>query len=263
MKQRFSIRKMPKKFQKKYVTVTTLFFATATLLVLIYLFLANGSILLRLAFSILILVVSGHLIATVNGLNNSYGVYLLGGKGGIKFIDKISKSHKKLWIMFSDWGLAFSFGILAHFMFKKQISKKMLAFGIFSIIIVLVFVYSYLPLVLAFINIPQVTSGISSAQSQSVNLFYYAIFFVACVIGGFSLVTMVVFIFDSGVTVLAAFESIKCFLQANPGCQSILAQQVPGIAPVIPGITIPLFSGIIAFESWSLSMSSLTALLQG
>src|SRR5271157_4003709 len=122
MKQRFSIKKMPKKFQKKYAAVTTLLFGAATLLALVYLFMTNGSILLRFALAIVVLVVSGHLIATANGLKNSLGMYLLGGKRGIKLIGKLSESHKKAWIALSDWGLAFSFGILAHFIFRKQIN---------------------------------------------------------------------------------------------------------------------------------------------
>ncbi|MGA3020592.1 MAG: site-2 protease family protein [Candidatus Micrarchaeales archaeon] len=219
---------MPKKFQKKYAAVTTLIFAAAALLALVYLFLVNGSILLRFALAILVLVVSGHLIATVNGLKSSFGMYLLGGKRGIKFIDKLSKSHKKVWIMLSDWGLAFSFGALAYFMFRKQISKKMLVFGILSIILILLFVYPYLPLVLQFISIPQINSGISAVPSQGFSLLFYVLL-VACVIGGFGLFAILLLIFSS------------IILLITPP-----SQQIPGVVPTIPGVTIPFFSGIIS-----------------
>jgi hypothetical protein len=245
MKKRFSIRIMPKKFQKKYATVTTLFFTAATLLALVYLFLANGSILLRFALAIVVLVVSGHLIATVNGLKNSLGMYLLGGKKGIKLIDKLSKSHKAFWIVLSDWGLVFSFGILAHFMFKKQISKKTLTLGILSIILILLFVYPYLQLVLEFISIPQISSGVSSTPSQGYSFLFY-IFLVFCVVGGFGLFTILLLVFSSATILITVAEFITCSLQINPNCNVILPAVKPGVAPLIPGLTIPLVAGIIS-----------------
>jgi hypothetical protein len=205
----------------------------------------NASVLLRFGIAILVLAVSGHMIARTNGLQDAYGAYLLGGKHGIKFVSFLSKKSPKLWIAFADWGLVFSFGILSYFMFRKYVSKRMVLFGVITILAMLLFVYPYLPIVFDFINIPQITSRISTAPaSQGVSILYYLIV-AASLIGGFSALTIILILYSGG-SILYTLLLFAFGLFSSKPNYAILNEQIPGVAPLIPGLTIPFFAGLIA-----------------
>ncbi|MDE1855196.1 MAG: site-2 protease family protein [Candidatus Micrarchaeota archaeon] len=246
MPSRSSIRGKRTGSSKFYKTAVTTTVAAAALLSIAFLLIVNGDVLLRFALAIVVLIVSGRMIATANGISNSYGAYLLGGKRGIKLIDKLATKNPKMWSGFADWGLAFSFGILSYFVFRNQVSKRMVVLGVATICAVLLLAFPYLPLVLSFINIPQISASVAaSAQApQGLSAFFY-IFLAISVIGGFSLSTIFLILYSGGSILYTTFLFLSGLLSSHPN-YSILTQQVPGVAPLIPGLTIPLFAGIIS-----------------
>jgi Zn-dependent protease len=223
----------------------TLVLAAATFFALTFLYLANGDVLLRFAVAVAVLMLSGRMIAATNGIKESYGAYLLGGKRGIKLVESLSRKHPRLWIAFADWGLVLGFGLISYLLFGKYVSKKMMLLGIASLLVIFVLVFPYLSIVISFINIPQITSSVSSIPAtQSVSPFFY-IFVALGIIGGFSLFTIFLIFYSGGSILYSTFTFLLGLFASKPN-YAILTQQVPGVAPLLPGITIPFFAGIIA-----------------
>lgn len=229
----------------------TLLFAAAAILALAYLFMVGGNVVIRFVLALAVLMLSGSAIARANGIKDSYGAYLLGGKRGINFVDSLASRNKRLWIGLADWGFALSFGLMSFFMFRKHIGRKAFLVGIVSVALIMFFVYPYLSVVISFINIPQISSssacaGASTTTAQG-NLAYYALVALAAVavIGGLYLFVMVTLVLTAGGILLGIFEFLAGYVASKPN-YGILTCQIPGVAPVIPGITIPLFAGIIS-----------------
>ncbi|MCL5239324.1 MAG: site-2 protease family protein [Candidatus Marsarchaeota archaeon] len=249
-----------KKPNKNYSLAVTLSTATAAFAAIAFLVLIQGNVLLRFAVAVGVLILSGRTIATANGIPNSYGLYLLGGKKGITFVERLSKMSPRFWVAFADWGLAVSFGILSYFLFGKYVSKKVIALGVITNLAILLLVFPYLPVVLSFVSIPQITSklpvasaligispvayvqGIFSSLGNQSATFY--IFLASSLVGGFSLAVIMLLLFSGGIVVynIGLFLFGLLTLHPNPGA---LAQTVPGVAPLIPGLTIPLVAGLI------------------
>jgi hypothetical protein len=233
----------------------TLLAVAATVAVLACLFLTGGSVILRFFVAIVVLVLSGRAIASLNGIKDSYGLYLIGGKGGIDFVDRLASGNRALWVALADWGFAFSFGILSFFMFRKYMGRKAFVFGIASVVLIMVFVFPYLSVVLSFISIPQLSgaaaSGAAASSPQGFDLAYYALIAIT-VVGGFSLFTIALILYSGAGILLGIFQVAWQYLQQALGYTAsspnygILSSQIPGVAPVIPGITIPFFAGVIS-----------------
>ncbi len=226
--------------QKAAVTVSV---AAASVLALAFLALYNGDLVVRVLAALLVLVVSGRMIARANGVKDSYGAYMLGGRRGIRAIESLSKWRPRAWLAFADWGLAFSFGAASLLMFRNRLSRKAILAGIISIVLILVFVFPYLSLVLDFITIPQITSHLSAASASAGPSVVFYLLVLISVLGGFSAATIFL-IFYSGVSIL--YETLLFvfgLLTQHPN-PSLLTSQVPGVAPLIPGLTIPLFAGL-------------------
>ena len=235
---------MPRRARNELSPMITLLIAAGAFLALMYLFLVPGSVILRFFIGVAVLAISGQMITTANRLRGSFGMYLLGSRRGIKFVDSISSRHTRFWTLFADWGIAFSFGILSYFFFRKQLGIKPFLLGIATIAFVIIIVYPYLPIILTFINIPQITSKVSTAPAQGVSPLFY-VFVVISLIGGFSLFTILLIIYSAAIILYGTVSFIIGFLSSTPN-YAILTQQIPGVAPLIPGITLPLFAGIIA-----------------
>ncbi len=225
----------------------TVLAAVLTVLAIGILYFVNGNIILRFAAALAVLMLSGSAIAAVNGMQSSYGLYLLGGKGGMDFVDSLSKKNIRFWTFLSDWGLAVSFGLLSFAMFRRQVSKKMILFGIVSVVAILVFVYPYLSVVISFINIPQLTAEAASASSSaapSAYIFYYLLI-ASGVIGGLSVFGMYAIFYGGGKILYGILLFIAEYLSSKPDTSG-LSSQVPGVAPLIPGLTLPLVAGLIS-----------------
>jgi membrane-associated protease RseP (regulator of RpoE activity) len=241
-------RKAPRK--KANRGPLTFLIVAASLAVLCSLFLVDGNVVVRFFLAVLALALSGSAIASVNGIKSSYGAYLLGGRSGISFVDSLADRNRRLWTGLADWGFSFSFGLLSLLMFRKHMGKKAFLAGIVSVVLIMAFVFPYLSVVLSFIDIPQLSTaaGASATAIASSTQGYtpaYYILMVLSVIGGFSLFTMVLIIYAGAEILFGIIEFLVGYASSNPN-YSILSSQIPGVAPIIPGITIPFFAGIIS-----------------
>ncbi|MDE1845953.1 MAG: site-2 protease family protein [Candidatus Micrarchaeota archaeon] len=227
------------------VTVLSLLFSVVAL----YYLIAVSSLapLARGVLAIAALLVSSRAIIIYNGLRQLFGAYLLGGKAGVNFVDALSRWRPGFWTAFADWGLVLSFGLASYFLFKKQLSKMMLLFGLLSIFVI---VYAVLPsssIAFQFINLPQITSQINSAAPHQPTLISTVSMYLLnllLLVGGFSLFILATLVYSA----LSIIYGILAFSQSvinNAPNYGIISSQVPGVAPILPGITMPLFAGIV------------------
>ena len=247
----FAIDKLPKGFQEPFRLLITAVIALAALSVIAYALISSASLALRIVLVLVALVLSGQAIAYVNQIRNaSYGLYLLGGKKGIGFVDSLSRRSPRFWNAMADWGLVLGFGVLSLFIFKKRIGLRTFIFGLISLFVIAVFVYPYLSIIFSFVmvNISQVTAAPVSGTpaAAQANLLYLG-FIALTMLGGFSLSTIISLIAKAGLDLLSAVQFFQCMQASLPNCvNATLTPQSSGVLPVIPGITIPLAAGVIS-----------------
>ena len=138
-------------------------------------------------------------------------------------MDSLAGRNKRLWTGLADWGLAFSFGLLSLPMFGRSLGRRTLLLGMATIVVVLLLVFPYLPVILSFIDIPQISNAAnasaSAASSQGTSLLYYAVI-AAGLIGGFSLFTIVLILYAGGGIILGIFEFAAGYLSSIPTTRS-------------------------------------------
>ncbi len=210
---------------------------------------SNADPLYRFAFGAVFMLIVGLAVQNMNGLTGAFGLYMLGSKKGIHFITKAANKSPRFWRFFADWGLAMSFGIVGYLIFRKRIDKRAFALGLASLILALLFLLPNLGLLFQFLNIPQITSRLAtSAQvsmaSAGASWLYYVTAALS-ILGGLSLLLIIPLAYSGALILSAVFSFLPTAFTAHPN-YTALNQQVPGVAPVLPGITVPLFSALIA-----------------
>ncbi len=257
---------------KSYRLLTTTLFVLATLALFYYLYYTSFNPLVKIVVALLILGYDSWIIATTNGLKLMFVAYLLGGKKGIGLVDKLSKLSPRLWNAFADWGFVISFGLLSYLIFKKQVSKKMLVFGLITMFMLF---YILLPASvpsLSFINLPGVSSRISNipsgAQTFSFGFIenllhtvsqcvfqagsgscalatpYDLVIDLIILAGGFLLFIVAILALNAAEILYGIAVFLASVVAKSPNTGS-LSSQVPGFGPVIPGFTVPLVAGVV------------------
>ncbi len=220
--------------------------AVAAVLAIVYLYLSGISPIISWPAAIIVLLITGYLISSANGLVGFFGMYMIGSPRGIWIINKLAGRGEWFWKFMADWGLAAGFGLISYFMFRKRISARMALFGAVSAVLIMGFAVPFMAVSFNFINIPQINSRIASAPaaSSSINLLAYAIYAVNF-IGGFTLFIFYSILYNA-VSILYGIATYLLSLSAAVPNTAALSSQIPGVAPLIPGITIPIFAGILA-----------------
>ncbi|MGC8479110.1 MAG: site-2 protease family protein [Candidatus Micrarchaeia archaeon] len=239
-------KKLKPEHQKIRKTITLLIIILE--LFLIYaLYTSNLGILLGVGIGILSLILSGIIITKVNNLSGNFGLYIYGGSSGISTIEKISKFKREFWIFLSEWGLVMSFGVLSYFIFKGRVSKKAVFIGLISIAFIIVVMLPYFLLSFQYIKIPNLPS-ISMPQGvtgiSQLSLFGYILLLISLV-GGFSIFLFIELLAASGLMIANIFTVASSIASSSPN-YTALSTATPGLAPLIPGITIPFFAGILS-----------------
>lgn len=198
----------------------------------------------RIVLAIFMLIIVGLIIQKLLDLKGGYGFYMFGSKKGLSTIEKTAKRHNTFWDVMSMWGLTLGFGLLTYPLMKGKMDKRVYAFGILSLILIMLFVAPYLTTALQFVNLPQIQSAAAAAATSapsSPTLTYYVILAIT-IIAGFS-----------GYIFAALFASteiiIWSIIQFSASPSASAASSVTnhlGVAPVLPGIDIPFIAGIIA-----------------
>ena len=210
-----------------------------------YLLYIAGSvnILIRVVLAFAVLIGAGLILQKLFDLKGSYGLYMLGSKKGLSTINDISKKYGKFWDAMAMWGLTLGFGLLAYPLMKGKIDKRVYAFGMVSLIVISFLVLPYVSYGFQFINLSQIQNAVSSQSSKGPSILSY-VTYGATVVAGFS-----------GSVFLSLFVNTESILYSvvllitNPSlgtAGSGVTSQIPGVAPIIPGIDIPLIAGIIS-----------------
>ncbi len=236
-------------YSKNKRTVLTIGIFVLSFLLLYLFYVVNYSIPVRLLFAILTLFISGVAINRINAFDGDHGIYLLSGTRGIKTIECLSNWRKGFWIFLSEWGLVLSFGALSYFIFKNRISKKALVIGLLSIFAIIFVILPYFLLSLQFISLPNLPSlNVISSQNLISSLTLNTTGLVLLIItlfGGFSLFLFSELLIASGSTLLNVFTVASSIASSTPN-YTPLSTSIPALAPIIPGIDIPLFAGILS-----------------
>ncbi len=199
---------------------------------------------MRLALAIIVMVLAGVGIQRTLSLNGSSGLYLLAGKKGIKFIDRMSKHNRTFWNSMALWGFVLGFGLLSYPLMRGKLSKKLFAFGMVSLAVMYVFVAPYLGYALQFINVSVIQNSVSATTSTHVGALTYVLVAVTLLFGfsGFAIISIVY----NAAVILGGIGSYLMGLISGSASTSALKAQVPGVVPIIPGLDIPLVAGIIS-----------------
>lgn len=215
----------------------------------IYVIAVSGiQLLARWLLAVLALFVFGEQIRKrMNYTKVIYGFYLLGGTSGIGKIEALSRHGRRFWKGLADWGMVVGFGFLSLLLFRKNVSKRMFALGMVSIIFFMAVVLPNLLTSISFINIPGL-NGVQQQQAAIVSLpatpLQYALYAMS-IVGGFFFYLLASMVYGAVAILLGVGEFLATAANSSPN-YSILTSQIPGAAPIIPGITIPIFSGVIA-----------------
>ena len=136
-----------------------------------------------IVIALALLIISGEIILNLNNFPRVFrGAYMARSSIGLGLMNRLAKKNHWFWEGLADWGLVLGFGLLSIFLFRKDLSKKTIVFGIFSILFILIFVLPYTVLPFAYVNIYQITDRIrglapstplSSIDAMQIALFLF------------------------------------------------------------------------------------------
>ena len=198
--------------------------------------------------AILALMIIGMAIRQLDGFSGFYGMYMLATEKGLQYIDGISHRYKDFWLKMSMWGLVLGFGLMAYPLLKGRINKGEYAFGIVSLIIIMVFVLPFMQQGLQFIYLPSLQSAVQTAASSTNTTQLTPLAIITYVIGvvtGFTGYIVALLFYITGLNGMRVFDFVGTVTAGSPN-PTIIQNLIPGVAPLIPGITIPLAAGLIA-----------------
>ncbi|MDE1850200.1 MAG: site-2 protease family protein [Candidatus Micrarchaeota archaeon] len=207
--------------------------------------LSTVSVVTRAVIAVIMLFVLSSILVRVNKFKHLFGAFLLGTRYGAKLIDDLAKLSPRFWIALADWGTVMGFGLLSYFIFKKQFGIKTLIFGLLSLFIMVAMVLPYSAIAFQFINLPQITQSSASQPAPSTPLATIASYLLLAIVllAGFALYVFLLIVYAA----LGILYGLAVFLYSliigAPNYTSI-ASQTPGVAPLIPGLTIPLIAGL-------------------
>jgi hypothetical protein len=231
--------------ERIYLAVAGIVLVTFGILDVLY-FTNLLSVLTRVVLAFTILILSGTAIQQTARLNGGYGFYMVSSRKGLKTIDRISKKNRKFWDAMAMWGLTLGFGLMTYPLVKGKIDKRVFALGILTTVIIMVYVLPQLLSAYQFISIPwlqsAITSQSSAAPQQGTSLIAYVIT-AATVVFGFSGFIIFSLVEHAASILISIAQSLLNYASGSPNV-STFSSQIPGVAPLIPGLTIPLIAGI-------------------
>ncbi len=203
-------------------------------------------------WAIVSLLVSGLVIKRLKWFPGGYGFYLLGTKRGLGLIDRTSKSHRGFWNAMPMWGMVLGFGLLSRLMVRKGISNRMYAFGIITMLLLTYVATFYTIGFLQFLTLPHFQLGITPqsavqyANPLLYNLTPIAAIFIVTLVFGFSGYLLSLLLLNTGTILFKTLLYANTAISGNPQT-TLLTSQIPGVAPVLPGLTLPLIAGLCSF----------------
>ncbi|MEM3555728.1 MAG: site-2 protease family protein [Candidatus Micrarchaeia archaeon] len=205
----------------------------------------NGIV--KFLLSVLLLFLSGMSLQKLLNLEGEKGLIILKTEKGKKFLDEVARWNLKFWRNIAAFGMVMGFGASSMLLFKNIPEKT---FKI-SILLLMLSVLFILPLVLPtavdIINLPVKLYFTRAATTQSTlpeTLTYYLVFF-SIVLGGFCFAGVISFV---GYGLVVLFGVVMKFLSMISSMGSAVALRgiTPGAMPIIPGVNLPFFEGILS-----------------
>jgi len=209
----------------------------------------------KFLIAVLLLIACSFALQKFLKIEGDYGLLLVRTKKGLKFLEKVANLNPDFWRTFTEFGTVLGFGLLSIFIFKR-IHKWTFILSMIGLLIFSQFILPFsAPLVLELINLPTSSQsiGLSSAAAAgagydllaliSVSISYLV--FLSLIVGGLALAG-VIGILLKAFTILLAIALFITSAANGASNSQILAQEGPGAAPVLPGINLPFFEGILA-----------------
>ncbi len=190
----------------------------------------------------------GIAITWIKSLTGAYGAYMIGGKRGIGLIEGLSRSHHGFWEAMAMWGLVLGFGLITYPLLRGRVDRKIYLFGIASIMVTVAVLTPNFTLALQLIQLPQLQTAVNaslSAQGSQAALNARLIETGIGAVVGFSGYIIVALLTNAAFILLGVAHYILSILQGAPQISSVTGQ-IPSVAPLLPGIDIPLVPGILA-----------------
>jgi len=193
---------------------------------------ANFIASIKLILIIVSIITTSYLVTKIKRIKLYYGIaYLVGTKKGINLISRLATNYKRLFELIANLGLVMGFGLISSKLVKE---KKFLFLGILVILASEIFILPFIGVGLNFIYLPQITTKVSASTYQGIDLLPIISILIS-IIGGFSAYILFLLLYsDFNLFFVLLFEP------------RYITNEPPGIAPLIPGITLPLSSGIAA-----------------
>jgi membrane-associated protease RseP (regulator of RpoE activity) len=205
----------------------------------------------KFIISVAILFLCGMSLEKLLKLNAEKGVIILATERGKKSLDRLAEWNPGFWRGLADFGMVMGFGASSVLLFKK-IHKKTFEFSVLILMLSIIFVLPFvLPVAMSIIELPLRASMLQSSATASSSsqfasiLLYYAMFF-SLLIGGFCLAGVMSFIGYGLIIVYSIFMKLLSITGSSYGNPAALTRIAPGAAPIIPGINLPFFEGILA-----------------
>jgi len=215
-----------------------------------YIIASSFSGIVKFFLSVVLLAISGLIFQKLSGLEGEYGLLLLRMKRGLDVLDKIANINPDLWRAFADFGIVIGFGVSSIFIFDK-IPKKNFVVSLFILILISLFITpSILPVVLTIIQLPiSITSFALQQASSSENGgsgLLALLLIIPIIFGGLSIAVIISLLLNAVMTLYNIFLKILSIFVSTAGDSGALTRTVPGVAPIIPGINLPFFEGILS-----------------
>ncbi len=202
----------------------------------------------QILLAMLIVVGAGLLIRIIGRYQGWSFMYLLSTTKGITTIDRISKTRKDFWTNLSLWGIVLGLGLLSYPFLKGRISKKLYVFGIISLYLMFAVVQPYTISGVQFISLAQIQTLVQGLSPSTIFIPaspLAAVLYAITIVSGFT-GYVIALLLTNTVSILIGIAQFFTSVAAGHPQTSTLSNQVPGVIPVIPGITVPLVAGLIA-----------------
>ena len=208
----------------------------------------NGIV--KFIISAVLLFLSGMSLQKLLKLNGEKGLIILATERGKKSLDRAAAWNSEFWRGLADFGMVMGFGVSSALLFKK-ISRRNFELSLLVLMLSTLFVLPFvLPVATSIIQLPikiyTTGAAVSAAEPTFWAFLLYYLTFFSIVLGGFCLAGVIGFL-GYGLVILFGISMKLLSLFGSPlGNASALSRISPGAMPIIPGINLPLFEGLLS-----------------
>ena len=193
---------------------------------------------IKLGTLVLVLYGTAKLYSKLTGIESSYGMILLKSQRFIGTIDSIAKRFPGALAFFADVAVVIAFGVFSMFIVKKN-RIAVLATGLIVLLLAnLIVLPAVGPAARILIKAKELNEYSTAAEKNRLSVDETTVVIGTSVLTGYTVTSFVALAYQASYTANQVLGVISGKIEPSG--------ITPGAVPVIPGITIPLFEGIIA-----------------